>query len=179
MRPRIVAFWCLLAVTIGVYATMLVWTLPAISAAAGGLTPFDMQPGGYDLPAAQGFLAALTEDGRALYLGAQHRLDAAYPALLAATLIWSLAWAFRWAPAWARIALAIPPVIGAAADYLENARVSGLLLAEAVTADQVAAASQATIVKSSATTVAMLCLLAGLGLVAIRRLLGRRAGGQA
>ena len=84
-------FWLLFAVTLAVYATMLVWTLPAITAAAGGLAPFDMRPSGYSFDEAKAFLTALSPDGKALYLDAQHKLDAAYPALLAATLFFAIA----------------------------------------------------------------------------------------
>ncbi len=90
--PRL-AFWLLFAATLGVYATMLGWTLPAISAAAGGLPAFDMRPGGYSFDEAKAFLAALSPEGKALYLDVQHKLDTAYPGLLAATLFFAIA---RW-----------------------------------------------------------------------------------
>ena len=73
----------------GVYAAMLLWTLPAITEAAGGLMPFDMRPFGYTHTEALNFLAALTPDGLALYLGPQAWLDRAYPALLGLFLAWS------------------------------------------------------------------------------------------
>ena len=77
----------------GVYAAMLLWTLPAITEAAGGLMPFDMRPFGYTHTEAVNFLAALTPEGLSLYLGPQAWLDRAYPALLG--LVWFWSWR-RW-----------------------------------------------------------------------------------
>ena len=69
------AVMALFAATIGLYLVMLLWSLPKIAAEAGGLTPFDMRPGGYSLAEARAFLAALSPEGTAFYLGVQHRLD--------------------------------------------------------------------------------------------------------
>lgn len=175
--PR-VAFWLLFAATLCVYAIMLAWTLPAISAAAGGLAPFDMRPSGYSFDTAKAFLAALSPAGRNLYLNVQHRLDTAYPALLAATLffaIWALA-PERWGPLrWAIALVAIP---GAAFDYLENAAVAVMLAAgaDALTPDMVATASGWTVAKSTATSIAMTVLLALLAARGWRWLAARRRG---
>jgi hypothetical protein len=79
-------FWTLLAVTLGVYLVIVLWSLPRIAAEAGGIVPFDMRPAGYSLDDAKGFLTALSDSGRAFYLGTQHLLDLAYPALLGVTL---------------------------------------------------------------------------------------------
>jgi hypothetical protein len=45
---RRLMFWALFSATLMVYGTMILWSLPTISAAAGGLVPFDMRPSGYD-----------------------------------------------------------------------------------------------------------------------------------
>jgi len=172
--PR-AAFWLLFAATLGVYATMLTWTLPAISAAASGLTPFDMRPLGYSFDEAKAFLAALSPDGRALYLNVQQRLDIAYPALLAATLffaIWALAPA-KWGPLrWAVALIAFP---GAAFDYLENAAVAVMLAAgpKALTPEMAAAASNWTVGKSATNTIAMVVLLVLLAAWGWRKRSGR------
>lgn len=159
--PWRLIYWIVFAACLGVYAVMLIWTLPAISAGAGGLAPFDLRLGGYSAEEARAFLAALSDDARALYLGPQQLLDLFYPALLAVVLggaIWALVpWALlRWV-------LLGAVLVGMAGDYVENARVAALLRYDgAVPAEMVAAASRATLVKSAATTVAMLGALAGL-----------------
>jgi hypothetical protein len=162
MTARRLAFSLLFAATLAVYVTMLAWTLPAISAAAGGLAPFDLRPSGYTFDEAKAFLTALSPDGKALYLGAQHRLDAAYPALLSATLFFAIAaltptaWgSWRWV-------LALTAIPGALFDYLENAAVTVMLTAGAddLTPDMVATADRWTTSKSWSSTVAMTILLA-------------------
>jgi hypothetical protein len=140
---------------------MLTWTLPAITAEAGGAPPFDMRPFGYTAEEARAFLAALTESGRDLYLHVQHRLDMAYPALLASTLGLGILLlcpqqAGKWK--WALVLAAIP---GSLFDYLENVLVARLLKSapEFVDAELIAAASRATVLKSLFTTLAMIVLL--------------------
>ncbi len=158
------AFWIVFAATLAVYAVMVFWTLPVIAAAAGGLAPFDMRPAGYSEPQARAFLAALSPEGRSLYLTLQNKLDLAYPALLAATLTMSLIWLFPRLSRSARVALCALPAAGAIFDYIENARVAAMLRASPgdVTAQQIELASRATILKSGYTTVAMGLVLIGL-----------------
>lgn len=160
-KMKRLAFWILFAVTLAVYAVMLVWTLPAITAAAGGLPPFDMRPGGYGFEDAQAFLAALSAEGRTLYLGPQHMLDLAYPALITLTLFFAIAsllpgrWgALRWV-------VALPALAIAVFDYLENMAVTAMLEAgpDRLTPDLVATASGWTVLKSGVSTVVMSALL--------------------
>jgi hypothetical protein len=175
MSPWRLAFWFLFAVTLAVYVTMLVWTLPAISAAAGGLAPFDMRPSGYSFDEAKAFLAALSPEGKARYLNVQHELDAAYPGLLAATLFFAIAALApkRWGP-W-RWVLALTAIPGALFDYLENAAVTVMLTAgvDGLTPDMAATADRWTTFKSWTTSIAMTVLLVLL-LVAGWRMLAAR-----
>ena len=122
-----------------------------------------MRPTGYDAAEAKAFLGALSEAGRAHYLGVQHLLDTAYPAMLAAVLGIAL-WRFT-RGAW-RAALVPVPVIASSFDYLENIRVRGLLLTDPaeLTDAEIAAASFATFAKSMLTSVAFAALLIGLAL---------------
>lgn len=153
-------YWTIVVLTLGVYATMLMWTLPAISAAAGGLTPFDMRPGGYSLEEAKAFLGALSPGGRALYLGPQHWLDLAYPLLLATFTGWSILnllpkiWLRR--GGWLAL-LAIPGMIF---DYMENGAVAAMLAADPDTlSPQLAAtASRMTVLKSVFTSLSLTVL---------------------
>lgn len=171
MRAREIAFWAIVAATAGVYATMLAWSIPAVSAEAGGRAIFDMRPGGYTFAEAKDFLAALTETGERIYRTIQLRLDIAYPALLAATVAWSI---LRLAPSsWGRTrlvlaAFAIPPMVF---DYAENAMITRMLDAGAdgVTAPMVRAASLFSRTKAASSTVALTILVALLLFWAVRR----------
>ncbi|MDV7142670.1 hypothetical protein R3X27_08245 [Tropicimonas sp. TH_r6] len=170
------AWWGILALTLAVYAVMLGWTLPAISRAADGLAPFDMRPGGYGPEEARAFLSALSDEGRALYAGPQRWLDIFYPPLLALSLagaIWQLYRGRIWR------ALFLAAILGGmGADWLENIRVAGLLNGVPEDAD-IVAASRASVMKSSLTSVAMLGVLFGLLRAGARRLVrARRAGGS-
>lgn len=171
---RRIFFWALVGATLAVYGAMVVWTLPVISAGAGGLAPFDMRPGGYDFAAAQQFLAALSPEAAAFYDNVQHKFDLAYPALAALTLFFALAALLPRELGILRFALAAPTALVAIFDYLENHAVAGMLAAgpSGLTPTMVEAASRWTILKSGATTVAMTLLLALLlwrGIAALRR----------
>lgn len=164
-------FWIILGAALGVYLVMVVWSLPYIAQQAGGLMPFDMRPTGYSADEARGFLTVLSDEGRAFYLETQHILDRFYPGLMGLALFWAILRLFGNAPVWVRYGLALTALIGAGFDYLENARVAGML--RAVVSDlsdvDIAAASQATILKSGFDTVAMVAALVGLVLLWRRR----------
>ncbi|MEE9387413.1 MAG: hypothetical protein V3U96_02280 [Paracoccaceae bacterium] len=162
-RARL-AYWALFSITLAVYVAMLFWSLPAISDAAGGLVPFDLRPGGYDDAQAQAFLNALSADGRSFYLTVQHRLDTAFPALMGATLCFATLWLYGAARRLIRICLAVIPIIGGAFDWLENSYVAAMLSSpvDLISHDLIAAASQATVLKSAFNTAAMLVVLVGL-----------------
>lgn len=161
-------YWGAVAAALMVYLAMVVWTLPEISQAADGLVPFDLRPWGYGPDAAQGFLDALSDEGRALYLGPQRVLDAIYPALLAVALGGAVPALYRNRAL--RSVLVIAVLAGMAADYLENARVAALLALQVPAPQElIAAASRATVVKSAATGVAMLAVLIGLVRASLRR----------
>lgn len=166
-------YWLLVVAMFAVYFTMVFWSLPTISAQAGGLVPFDMRPTGYSYEDAQAFLTALSDEGAQFYLRVQHSMDFAYPAMLALVLAIGL---WRQMRGWPRVlaaGIAALPVIGSASDYMENFAVAGMLRAGAngVTAEMVAHASQWTLIKSGATTIAMLALLGLLIWAAIKKFL--------
>jgi hypothetical protein len=173
---RVTAFWILFAATLAVYLIIVGWSLPTISAAAGGMAPFDMRPGGYSFDQAQAYLAALSPDGTAFYLDIQHRLDLIYPALLAATLFFGI-WLLT-PPTWGiwRWLLALAAIPGSVFDYLENYAVATMLRlgADGITPDIVATADRWTRLKSVFTTIAMTILLVLLVIWAGRRLMARR-----
>jgi hypothetical protein len=168
-------FWSLVAATLALYALMLAWSIPRISAEAGGLAVFDMRPAGYDLEEARAFLGALTPGGRDFYLQVQHRLDAAYPLLLALACGWAI---LRLAPpSWGRWRwpLVVPVAAGMVFDWLENRAVAGLLTAgpEGITAALVAETSRLSQLKAAFNTLALSLLLVLLTLRAWQLLRGR------
>ena len=161
MTRNQIAFWLLFAVTMAVYATILLWSLPIVAAAAGGQVPFDMRPGGYSFAEARAFLIALSEEGRDFYVTVQHRLDLAYPALIAATLFFAIA---ALVPARARPGrwwVAAPALVIAAFDYAENSAVAAMLAAgpAGLSPDLVAQASRWTVWKSTLTAAVMTAVL--------------------
>lgn len=164
------AYGLCLAAMLGLLAFMNAVTLPRIAAEAGGLTAFDLRATGYSEAEARAFLTALSPEGRALYSGLQHRLDTAYPPLLALVLVWTYMVLLpkRWA-----VAASLLAVLGAGVDLVENARVAALLRPETPTAEEIASASWATLAKTGVVSLALAALGLTLGMAALRRL---RAG---
>lgn len=167
-----IVFPLVIVATLGVYFTMLLWSLPNLSEIAGGLKMFDLRPGGYSLAQAQEIVANLGEAGRVFYLGTQHKLDTAYPLLLALTLAMSFVRLFGRKVAVALILLA---ALAAGFDLLENITVAEMLRTGPAgpTTDMAAAASRWTFLKSVASSLAFLALLLGLGLAWRRRYSGK------
>ncbi|SMP33323.1 hypothetical protein [Shimia sagamensis] len=153
-------FWSSFAAATAIYLVMVFWTMPTISAAAGGMVPFDMRPFGYTAQEARNFLASLTADGRDFYLSVQLRLDLIYPAVLGIMLIVGFQNLFErpWSMLFSFVAL-----IMVSADYLENYMVATMLHsgADGLEDSVVAFASFWTRCKSAAATVAFVGLLAG------------------
>ena len=169
------AFWILFGLTAAIYAVIVGWSLPVISAAADGLAPFDMRPGGYQLEEATAFLEALSAEGADFYRTVQHRLDIFYPPMLAVTLFLAIAnLAPRRLGLWRYVLGAVALPI-AAFDYLENHAVGTMLDAGAagLTEKLVEEASRWTVLKSLATTVSMSLLLLMLITTGAIRLLDR------
>lgn len=110
----------LTALTGGVYLA-LIWTGAArLMPEAGGQWPLDLRATGYDAAEAAVFLDALTETGKAVYLGPVVSLDTVFPPLLAlllASLIWRCG----------RPLLAPVPFLYAAVDLWENAVVGQMV----------------------------------------------------
>jgi hypothetical protein len=169
-----VLFWLLAAVTLAVYLTMVTWTLPTISAGAGGLAPFDLRPTGYTFDEAKAFLSALTPEANGLYRETQHRLDLFFPGLLAAMVYFAIAALLparlgRW-----RFVLPLPVVLVALFDWAENAAVARMLVAgaEGITPELVGEASRWSVLKAGTSTIvytALLALLVFRGVAWLRR----------
>lgn len=153
-------FWLCFALMGLLYGAMAVWSLPAITAEAGGIAPFDLRLSGYSEAEARAFLGALTPEGRAFYVDVQHQLDLIYPPLLGLTL--TLGFHLLFARPW-NFALSLVALSAVAADYLENFFVGEMLAADPATLDAavIATASFWTLVKAGTNGVAMTALLGG------------------
>lgn len=164
------AFWLSFAVAMGIYLTMVLWSVPFIVQNSGGQAPFDMRPMGYSLDDAKGFLGALSDEGRAFYLDVQQKLDIAYPALIGLSLILGLQLVLRkpWGTVFGVVAL-----MATAADYFENYLVAGLLETpvEELDATTVQVASFLTMSKSMGHMICFVALLVGACFHLMRRTL--------
>jgi hypothetical protein len=156
-----ITFWLIFALTMGIYATMLFWSLPIITNYSGGLLPFDLRPTGYNLEEAKALLVALSTDGVDFYKNIQLKLDTIYPALMAISLI--LAYKIlapkklgRWR------ALLYPfAVFAAIFDYLENYSINKMLQlgSDKITPDLVLSASGFSTTKALFVTISLSILL--------------------
>lgn len=117
---------CLLGSAI-VLAAMLGWSYPIILDGTGIARVPETQLLGYSTDEARSFFTALTEAGRAQYLGPQAMLDWAFPAILALILILAV---FRWAklvPFPRKMLPVLLAVAAVAVDYYENALITAAL----------------------------------------------------
>ena len=152
-------FWLTVLATVVTYIAIVAWSAPAISEQADGLLIFDLRPIGYSFEEATTFRAALSDQGRQFYLAVQHRLDAAYPALLAITTIWAFLVLLP-SHRSALLALLLPLSVWVF-ELKENAAVAVLLKAELqnLTEEVVSHASFYTTLKSVFTAASMGLLL--------------------
>jgi hypothetical protein len=155
------AYWLIFALALAVYGAMVFWTLPAISDGAGGLMAFDLRPTGYSASEARAFLASLSDNARAIYLGPQSWLDMVYPALLGVVLAGALRVLVRQVVL--RRILILVVFASVLADYYENFLVAQMLVENETASDAlISSASRATIAKSALAGVAMIALLIAL-----------------
>jgi hypothetical protein len=164
-------FWISFIIGAAIYLVMAAWSLPTITAAAGGALPFDLRPLGYDFNESQAFLQALSGDGRQLYLNVQQRLDIFYPALLAVSLGTAIVLVLPKRLGLWRWAFALFSVPGSLFDYRENMLIRRMLTEPVSELDPalVAAASMATTLKSVFTALAMSAFLVAVVLWLVRR----------
>lgn len=164
--PRI--FWFLLAAMLASWLSMNLWTVPRIEELSGGLRLLDMRFTGYSFDEAQAFVAAIGDEGAALYLGAQLWLDYIFPPLLGAVLFFLYRWLFPGLPGLVIGTVSLTYVL---ADFLENAAVAAMLRAGAdgMTPEMAAAAKLWTTTKWSLALVGLVMLIIGIALRLRRR----------
>jgi hypothetical protein len=173
-----------LAPSIVLFFAMIWGPLAELRGIAGGLDPFDMRLGGYDLAEARALLAALGAEGRDYYTDIQLRIDTLYPLTYALSrgllLLW-LALPGRASPRGfsprVKAALLIAPVAACLFDWAENQGIAAMLASwPEVSPATVARASACTVAKSAASTVTECLCLALLASGLWCWLLRRRAG---
>ncbi|WP_019027759.1 hypothetical protein [Colwellia piezophila] len=84
----------LFLLTMAVYSTMLLYSIPAVTAFTPELPIFDLSPLGYSFNYANELLNTLGTEGRNLYLTTQLPLDFIYPGLFSLTYSLMLVWLF-------------------------------------------------------------------------------------
>ncbi len=164
-------FRVLMLAVVALYGVMALWSFPLIAANADGLEGFDLRFLGYSAEEGRAFLSALSETGRAHYLGIQHQIDLVYPAVLSLFLIIGMLRFGSRLPVILKLLLVLVPLAAGVADYVENGLVAAMLttpVAE-VTDAMITQASLVTMAKSGLYA-ASLVLMVLLGLIfAIRR----------
>ncbi len=147
--------WALPLASAASYALLVLYLAPQLSAQSAGGLPFDLRALGYSLAEAQAYLAALTPEGTALYLGPIRLNDTVFPILFTATLCLPLR---RREELWF-----LPALAYGIFDLAENVAVARLLRAGPdVQAGAVALASGFTQAKFAAAFLAILVALYGL-----------------
>jgi hypothetical protein len=160
------ALWLVFAVAAAAaYGWVVLGVGPRLMAAGGGLPPFDLRPGGYDVAAAAAYLDRIGDAGRAWYAHRVIPADLAFAALFTAALgLGARLLSARW--------LVVPAALPGLIDLAENLALRALLTAPPGPPDPalVARASALTQAKWVALAVSA-AVLAGL---ALRRRRGRR-----
>jgi hypothetical protein len=137
MRNR--ASWFVAAATAASYGVLVLWLAPQLAAQSHGMLPFDLRIAGYDMAVTTRYLAALTPEGRALYLGPIRVNDTIFPVLMTLLLLVPLR---RWRGV--GLVWCLPALAYGVLDLAENAAVARILRAEALAEGQVLLASALT-----------------------------------
>ncbi len=164
-----VGFWLTIVATAALYAAIIGWSAPYISAQAGGAAIFDLRPMGYSFEEAVAFLQGLNPDGARFYRAVQLRLDLFYPLLIAVTTGWALLWLM---PPWrGRTFVVAAPVLAMVFDYAENFFIHHMLLAgpEGLSPELVSRASLSSRLKAIFSTLSFSLLLIVVAFWAYRR----------
>lgn len=169
--PRLL--WLILPALVAAWMGMNLWTAPRIEELSGGLRLLDMRITGYSFDEAKTFIAALGDEGRALYLGPQLKLDMIFPPLLGAVLFLIYRWLFPGLPGLIIGTLSLTSIF---VDYLENAAIAAMLHAgpSAMTPEMAVNANQWTTTKWTLAFVGVATLAVGIVLRLSRLWLAKR-----
>ncbi len=155
----------LFILTMAVYLTMLLSTLPAVESFAQGKALFDLSPAGYSYEDAVLLLDVLGHEGRRMYLYRQLPMDFVYPGLFAISYSLLLTWVLiKGNASDSKIFyFAVIPFFGGLFDYLENICIIQMITSyPTVPHGLVNISSTFTILKSGFTTAFFVLLLLGI-----------------
>ncbi len=148
--------------TMIVYSTMLIYTIPLVTSFAPEMKLFDLSPMGYSTSYALTLLETLGMNGREKYLTYQLPLDFIYPALFAITFSIMLTWSFsKYLHKNSKFYfLVLIPYFVGFFDYLENVLIISMLKSfPDVSPLLVKLSSTSTIIKSVSTSLFFVLLI--------------------
>jgi len=144
-----------------VYLTMLLVTIPRVMSFSGGMKILDMMPIGYDAQYVNELFLKLGEPGRQAYLYNQIPLDLVYPALYGIGFSLVLAWFLnRMGKLGSNLIYCLLPVFAGVFDYCENFGIIAMLLTwPEIPVNLVSVTNLFSILKSSLTSVYFIVLI--------------------
>tara|TARA_B110000881_G_C18507629_1_gene480445 strand:+ start:548 stop:1111 length:564 start_codon:yes stop_codon:yes gene_type:complete len=166
----------LFTLTMAVYSTMLLYSIPLVSAFAPDRLLFDLSPAGYSFTYANELLTALGEEGRDAYLFTQLPLDFIYPGLFSITYSLMLVWLFaKTCKVESTIYyFALVPFVAGIFDYIENVFIISMINSfPELQIHIVKVASTFTLLKSSFTLCFFILLMVGFAMLCKQRLMNR------
>ncbi len=167
----------LFVLTMAVYLTMLLYSIPAVTAFAPQLPIFDLSPFGYSFNYATELLDTLGVEGRNLYLSTQLPLDFIYPGLFSITYSLLLVWLFgKTFNENSKIYyLAFVPLLAGIFDYVENVFIIKMIISfPDLQIATVKVSSLFTFLKSSFTMLFFVLLIVGFALLLKQKVLSNR-----
>ena len=168
----------LFVLTMTVYLTMLLYSIPSVTAFAPELPLFDLSPAGYSFNYANELLNSLGEGGRNLYLSTQLPLDFIYPGLFSVTYSLLLVWLFgKTFNVNSKVYyFALVPFIAGVFDYFENVFIIKMINSfPELQVNIVKVASTFTILKSSFTLFFFILLTVGFALLCKQKVSNRHS----
>lgn len=168
----------LFSLTMAVYSTMLLYSIPAVMAFSPQLPIFDLSPFGYSFNYATELLTALGSEGRDIYLSIQLPLDFIYPGLFSITYALLLVWLLgKTCNAKSRIYYsAWIPFSAGIFDYIENLFIINMITSfPNLQVSTVNIASLFTLLKSSFTMLFFLVLTIAFVLLLKQKLINRNS----
>ncbi|SHJ34983.1 hypothetical protein SAMN05444000_107152 [Shimia gijangensis] len=162
MKPYTKALIALTLVTVVTYGVLVGVGASNLTLGEDNLKPFDLRFSGYTLAEAQTYLALMTAEQSALYIGFLRYVDTAFPMLMGLWMGWCLWGLTRAVHPWSRIILLVVPASFTVMDLCENALVSDMVMrgTTGLEAGLVTLASSYTITKYVMLSVAFGLLLA-------------------
>ena len=167
----------LFVLTMIVYSSMLLFSIPAVSMFAPEMPIFDLSPAGYSFDYANALLSKLGAEGRDVYLYTQLPLDFIYPGLFSITysllLVWLLAKLFIDNSKVYYVAFV--PFMAGVFDYIENVYIISMINSfPDLQAATVNVSSFFTVLKSGFTMLFFVLLMIAFMLLLKKRLLNTK-----